>query len=184
MFAIPEPASGSPSSRLREMPDDPELDADRLTDAEVDIAARELGGALSRTQQNRDEFVRVIAAGAVAVTASLIVALGEVGVSGASAIALAAMSLIAVLASFWTAEASIRRRRRAALRHDSKCVRPEDWRSSRFTDRLNAAAGLFLIAASAALVVFVITHGDREESKRNGKKPRNEAAATADWRNA
>jgi hypothetical protein len=135
-------------------------DDDQLTDVEVQTTATVLGEALSRTQQNRDEFVRVIAAGAVAVTASLIAALKEAGWSGGLAIGLASASLAAVLASFWSAESGIRQRRRAAWRGDRKSVETEPWFLTRVTNALNAIAGLCLVGASAALVVFVITHSD------------------------
>ena len=96
--------------------------ADALTNEEVQTAVTELSAALSRTQQNRDELVRVVAAGAVAVTASLIAAIGNAGWSGGLAVGLVFSSLTAVLFSFMSAEVDIRLRERKAWKHDRGCV--------------------------------------------------------------
>lgn len=131
-------------------------DDDPLTEAEAEAASKELSAALSRTQQHRDAFVRVIAAGAVAVAASLIAAIGKAGWSGGLAVGLAYASLAAVLLSYGSAEVDIRRRNRKAWEYDRAGVQGNWW--STITDALSAGAAVLLVAGGAALVVFVITH--------------------------
>lgn len=137
--------------------DQPSLDDDELTEDEVKDAVAELTSAYSRSQQNYDASVRTIAAGAVAVTASLVTALKVVGWSGGFTIGLSLLALGANLGSFWTAQFAIEHRIRRAWKRD-RLGAQQDGRWTSTTKRLNAAAGLLLVAAGISLVVYLDSH--------------------------
>jgi hypothetical protein len=137
--------------------DEPPLDEDELTNGEVTAAVAELTAAYSRSQQNYDESVRTIAAGAVAVTASLVTALNVVGWSGGFAIGLSLLALGANLGSYWTAQFAIEQRIRRAWKRD-RAGAERNGRWTGLTKVLNAAAGLLLVAAGISLVVYLDSH--------------------------
>jgi len=124
-----------------------------LSDEEVQDVIEQFDAVLSRSQQAYDESIRTIAAGAVAVTASLTAAFQEAGWSGTLAVTFSAASLFANLLSFRTAEADARQTIKRARERERRGLFESTWR--RWTGLFNSAAFVLLLAASVCLIVFV-----------------------------
>jgi hypothetical protein len=129
---------------------------DPLDGHEIQRAASELGAAHAKSQSDYDDSIRTIAAGAVAVTASLVAALHVAAWSGGLAIGLSVAALTATLLSHWTSQFGSDARMKLVFAANREGIRSGPWES--VTTTLNAVAGLCVVTAGVALLVFVTTH--------------------------
>ncbi len=127
--------------------------SNELTNDEQAVLIDQFEEAYRRSQTEYDTSVRTIAAGAVAVTASLVAALGEAGWSGVLAVGFSLASLGTNLLSYWTAQFDTSARMKSVWARDRKGVFGRRWKT--VTTLLNATTGLLLLAAGVCLVVFV-----------------------------
>lgn len=127
--------------------------ADELTAEEQQTLVDQFEEAHRQSQDTYDASVRTIAAASVGVTASLTAAFQQAGWSGTLAVALSLCSLVANLASYWTAQLDIQSRIGAAWERDRVGVFGGRWRKA--TTALNATTGVLLLAAGVCLVIFV-----------------------------
>jgi hypothetical protein len=116
----------------------------------------ELAAAHTKSQSDFDDSIRTIAAGAVAVSASLVAALHVAAWSGGFAIGLSVAALSAILLSHWTAQWDSDARIQRAFDRDRAGIQGGWWKW--VTTTLNAVAVASVIAAGVALLVFVISH--------------------------
>jgi hypothetical protein len=124
-----------------------------LSNEEVRETVEQYSDVLSRSERAFDDSIRTIAAGAVAVTASLTAAFEGSGWSGTLAVAFSIASLFANLLSYWTAGRDARWTMRQAHKRDRQALRESPWRD--VTGVLNWSAFFLLLAAGISLVVFV-----------------------------
>jgi hypothetical protein len=127
-----------------------------LKDEEVRQVVDELEAAYSRSQQAYDASIRTIAAGAVAVTGSLVAALEVAGWSGSLAVAFSVAALGFNLLSYGTAQRDTRTRIARAIERDRVGVFESRW--MKLTTFLNAGAGVLVMASGCALGVFLLSH--------------------------
>ena len=127
-----------------------------LDDDEVERAVGELAAAHTKSQSDFDDSIRTIAAGAVAVTASLVAALHVAAWSGGLAIGFSVAALTAVLISHWTSQWDSDVRIERAFARDRAGVQGGWWKW--VTTTLNAVALVCVIGAGVALLVFVTAH--------------------------
>jgi len=129
---------------------------DPLDNDEIDRAVSELSAAHAKSQADYDDSIRTIAAGAVAVTASLVAALEVAAWSGGLAMGFSIAALSAILLSHWTSQRDSDARMKRVWAADREGIQGGSW--ERATTTLHAAAGLCVIAAGVALLVFVTSH--------------------------
>jgi hypothetical protein len=124
-----------------------------LTDKEQKDVVDQYEELRGRSQRAFDDAIRAIAAGAVAVTASLTAAFKGAGWSGSLAVAFSLAALIANLLSFWTPQRDADLTIDRAWDRDRAGIFDSPWRKA--TGYLNFTAFLCIALAGVCLLVFV-----------------------------
>jgi hypothetical protein len=126
-----------------------------LSDEDERVLLAQFVDSLTHAEDSYDESIRVLAAGGVAVTASLATALHTLSGEGVAAVAAFLCGLGLTVASHQTARLDMVARINdlRAHRHD----RLEESRWTRLTAWLNMLAGVALLAGGILLALFVST---------------------------
>jgi len=126
-----------------------------LSDKEVAELWTQFTEAYDDAQRSYDTSVRALAAGGIAVSATLAAAFDGLGAWGTWAVWLFGASLLLNTFSYWTAQRDVMKRL-SDLGERKRAPEYGNWLTT-FTTALNIAAGLALVIAGGCLAAYATT---------------------------